>query len=398
MRWWLAVSLGLMAAGLFAGCARERASPAASRGPEATATKQPTVTPTTVPTRTPTPTPAASPTPVPTATSTPSPTPEPWITLVFTGNIVPARCVQAAVDERGGDPWYLYERVAPWLQEADIAVGGALDATFTDYPPMTGCRATLVLVARPNHTDALARAGLDVLAMAGNHVKDCGLLDCGDRAFLDTLKHLKRVGIRPVGAGRNLDEALEPVVLEVKGVRFAFLSWGELRPRNFAGPETPGIAPLTEANVYESVRRAREAGAQVLIALPHWGPEYEFVPTYLQRNTAQMLVQAGADLVVGNHAHVVQGMQVIDGVPVFYSLGSFIFDQTWGLETRWSVLLRVLFRGTQLVAWELIPLAYDETGAVFPLEGEDAQRVLDLIWQASPGGVAPTPVWPDEAP
>lgn len=389
---WLFGLLGLVACAQFTprptlSATREVASPSPTR--ETTLTS-----PTPSPTFTITPLPSPTPLPTPSAT----PTPEPWITLVFTGNIVPARCVQAAVDERGGDPWYLYEQVAPWLQVADIAVGGALDATFTDYPPMTGCRATLVLVARGNHAQALARAGLDVIAIPGNHVKDCGLLDCGDRAFLDTLENLHRAGIRPVGGGRNLDEALEPVVLEVKGVRFAFLAWGELRPRNFAGPDTPGIAPLTPENVAESFRRAREAGAQVFIALPHWGPEYDFVPTYLQRNTAQMLVQAGANLVVGNHAHVVQGLQVLDGVPVFYSLGSFVFDQTWGVETRWSVLLRVLFRDTRLVAWELIPLEYDATGRVYPLEGERAQRVLELIWSSSPGGPPPTPVWPPGVP
>jgi len=344
------------------------------------------------------PTPAAtlppSPSPSPTASPSPSPTPIPDITLAFTGNIVPARCVQAAVDERGGDPTYLYARVAPLLQQADLAIGGGLAATLSDYPPPTGCRATFVLVGRAHHAAALAQAGLDVIAVATNHIKDCGLLDCGDRAFLDTLANLRAAGIQPVGAGANLEEALEPVIVDLKGVRFAFISHGELRPRNFAGPNTPGTAPLTEENVRESIRRARAAGAQVIVALPHWGPEYEFTPTYPQRNWARILVQAGADLVVGNHPHVVQGMEVLQGVPVFYSLGSFLFDQTWSVETRQSVLLLVRFRGPRLVAWRFIPVAYNEVGEIALLEGEDAQAVLDRIWEASPPPLPPTPPWP----
>ncbi len=351
------------------------------------------------PSSTPSPAPTLSPSPeptltlTPTATMLPSPTPLPRITLMFTGNIVPARCVQEAVDQSGGDPTYLYTQVAPFLQKADLAIGGGLAATLTDYPPTTGCTSTFVLVGRANHATALAQAGLDLMAVATNHIKDCGLLDCGDRAFLDTLENLEAAGIRTVGAGRNLDEALDPVVMDLQGVRFAFVSWGELRPRNFAGPETPGIAPLTEENVRESIRRAREAHAQVIIALPHWGPEYEFRPSYPQQNLARMIVEAGAHLVVGNHPHVVQGMDIVNGVPVFYSLGSFLFDQTWSIETRQSVLLEVQFQGTQLVAWRLIPLAYNERGEIYPLEGPEAQAVLHRIWANSPSSLPPTPVW-----
>ncbi len=383
--WWLA---GLL---LLWGCRPgASASPLASPTPLG-ATQSLLTSPTLTVAR---PSPSPTPSPQPSPSPSPSPTPIPEITLIFTGNIVPARCVQAAVDERGGDPEYLYAQVAPLLQQADLAIGGSLDATFSDYPPPTGCRPTFVLVGRAHHAFALAQAGLDIITVATNHIKDCGLLDCGDRAFLDTLANLQAAGIQPVGAGANLEEALEPVVVEVKGVRFAFISHGELRPRNFAGPQTPGTAPLTEENVQESIRRAREAGAQVIIALPHWGPEYDPVPTYPQRNWARFLVNAGVDLVVGNHPHVVQGIEFVQGVPVFYSLGSFLFDQTWAVETRQSVLLLVRFQGPRVIAWRLVPLAYDETGAIAILEGEEAQEVLDRIWQASPSPLPPTPPWP----
>lgn len=325
--------------------------------------------------------------PSPTATVTPGP---PRITLIFTGNIVPARCVQAAVEAHGDNPDYLYREVAPILRQADMAIGGALAAALSDYPPMTGCKNTFVLVGRTYHAAALARAGIALINIATNHIKNCGLPDCGDRAFLDTLRALKAAGIRVVGGGRNLDEALEPAVVDLQGVRFGFAGWSALERRYYAGPNTPGTAPLTREAVTESFRRAREQGAQVLIALPHWGPEYDFTPSHLQRQTARMLVDLGADVVVGNHPHVVQGIERIGDVPVFYSLGSFLFDQTWGIHTRESVLLRMTFEGPRLVSWSLIPLVYDEEGVIHLAQGERAEEILGHI-QANTPFLLPTP-------
>ncbi len=382
--------------GLMAGCVS-----GGGHAPQATALPplSPTALPMTATTASPLPTATVK---IPTPTFSPSPTSVPCqerpegcpFTVVFVGNIVPGRCVQAAVDERGGDPTYLYREVAPLLRAADLAVGSGLAATLTDAAPPTGCRSTFILTGRPEHARALAWAGLDLIAVATNHIKDCNGPNCNEQAFLDTLRHLHQAGIRTVGGGRNLEEALQPAVVQVRGTRLGFVALSALRPRNFADPNTPGTAPLTPETAREALRRAREAGAQVVVALPHWGPEYEARPTYLQRAYARLLVEAGADLVVGAHAHVVQGMEIVDGVPVFYGLGSFLFDQSWGIETRQSLLLRVYFQGPRLVAWEVIPLEYDGTTfAVRPARGATAEAILARFWQASPH-LPPTPTLP----
>ncbi len=134
-------------------------------------------------------------------TSTPSATPTvpPITQLLFTGVIVPARCVQAAID-KNGDPNYPYQEVKDIIQQADLAIG-TFNATMSDYPPHTGCVRTFVLVGGSNNADALQWAGFDVMSVATNHIKNCGLTNCGDRAFFDTLENLRRVGILPVGAG-----------------------------------------------------------------------------------------------------------------------------------------------------------------------------------------------------
>jgi poly-gamma-glutamate synthesis protein (capsule biosynthesis protein) len=322
----------------------------------------------------------ATETPLPTQTTLPEPTSPPQTTLLFTGVIVPARCVQAAIDARG-DSNYLFARVKDLISEADLAIG-TFNATMSDFPPHTGCVFTYVLVGSPANADAMAAAGFDVMSVATNHIKNCGLSNCGDRAFFDTLDNLKRVGITPVGAGANLAEASQPIVKTVNGVRFGIVSLGQIEQLAFAGENTPGIAVLTDQSLREAIAAARQM-SDVVIAMPHWGPEDVPNPNWSQRKLAQVAVDAGADLVVGNHTHVVQAIQEIDGVPVFYGLGNFVFDQTWAMDHMQGVILQVTFEGTRYVGYELIPTHVDGDGTVRLAGADESAEIIDRIWSAS---------------
>ncbi len=307
------------------------------------------------------------------------PSTSPLISLLFTGVIVPARCVQAAIDERGSAD-YIFDEVRGVISDADLAVG-TLNATISDHPPHTGCVPTYVLVGGAGNADALQRAGFDVMSVATNHIKNCGLMDCGDRAFFDTLDNLRRTGILPVGAGADHAEAMQPVVVELDGVRFGIVSLGQIEPMAFAGQDKPGIAVLNEQNLREAVDAARQV-SDVVIAMPHWGPEDVPWPNHIQRELARQLVEAGADLVVGNHTHVVQALQDIDGVPVFYGLGNFVFDQ--GLrDHQQGVILKVYFDGERFAGYDLIPTHVDRDGTVHIAEAEESAEVLERTASAS---------------
>ena len=340
----------------------------------------PTTTPT-APTPSATITATASPLPssTPTPTLRPSPTSPPITTLLFTGVIVPARCVQAKIDELG-NPDYPYEEVKDIIQSADLSIG-TLNATISDYAPRRGCVRTYVLVGGSENADALADAGFDAMSVATNHIKNCGPANCGDRAFFDTLDNLHRVDIQTVGAGANHDEAMETIILEVNGVRFGIVSLGQIEPFAFAGQDSPGIAILNEENIPLAVAAAKEV-SDVVIFMPHWGPEDVAVPNWIQRDLAVEIVSAGADLVVGNHTHVVQAIQEINNVPVFYGLGNFVFDQDLN-DHQQGVILLVRFEGTDFAGYELIPTHVDEDGRVHIAEPEEAQEILDRIEQAS---------------
>lgn len=347
--------------------------------PDQNPTHSPTQIPELPPVQIPTISPIKTTTPTP-DTNAITPTSIPTTTLLFTGVIVPARCVQAAIDAKG-DSDYLYDEVRQIISQVDLAVG-TLNATISDFPPRTGCLPTYILVGGSENADALERAGFDLMSVATNHIKNCGISNCGDRAFFDTLDNLTRVGIAPVGAGENLQEAMQPVVREVNGVRFGFVSLGQLEPRVFADEDEPGIAVLNEENLSSAIEAAQQV-SDVVIVMPHWGPEDVPQPNWSQRDLARQAVDAGADLVVGNHTHVVQAIQEIDGVKVFYGLGNFVFDQNWALDHQQGVILKVTYQGTEMIDYQLIPTHVDFDGLVHIAGDDEAAEILSRIDEVS---------------
>jgi hypothetical protein len=328
-----------------------------------------------------------TPTPMPVASATPTdlPTQEhtPQITLLFTGVIVPARCVQSAIDERG-DANYVYDEVRDIISKADLAVG-TLNTSLSDLSTHTGCIETYVLVSDSRSAEVAAQAGFDVMSVATNHIMNCSGASCADnynRAFFDTLDNLKANNILAVGAGMDLSEALQPVVVEVKGVRFGIVSLGMVDAMRYAEDGSPGIARLTDENLQQAIAAARQA-SDVVIAMPHWGPEDTSNPNSYQLHYAQVAVDAGAGVVVGNHTHVVQAIQQIDGIDVFYGLGNFVFDQNWDLAHQQGVILLLHFTGSQYTGYELVPTHVDFDGTVHLARGDEAAGILQRVQDAS---------------
>lgn len=326
---------------------------------------------------------ASSPTPADQPLQLPASTEAPINTLLFTGVIVPARCVQAAIDARG-DANYVYDEVRDLISSADLAVG-TLNTSLSDSSTHTGCVETYVLVSDSRSAAAAASAGFDVMSVATNHIKNCNGASCRNyfnQAFLDTLENLRVNGVLPVGAGLGQAEALQPVVVELQGVRFGFVSLGMVEPMAFAGESSPGIATLNDENLRAAIQAARKV-SDVVIAMPHWGPEDFTSPSDEQLHFALVAVEAGADVVVGNHTHVVQAIQQVDGIDVFYGLGNFIFDQTWDLAHQQGVILRLYFYGSTYTGYDLIPTHVDGDGTVHIANDDEAAQVLQRIEQAS---------------
>ncbi len=156
----------------------------------------------------------------------------------------------------------------------------------------------------------------------------------------------------------------------------------------FASEDSPGIAPLPEdfAIADENLRTAIAAAKEisdVVIVMPHWGSDYKDTPNYRQLHFDQVIVDSGADLVIGNHSHVIQGMREMDGIPVFYSLGSFVFDQDWSLATQQGIVVRVTFQGTEILSYDVIPVHIDGNGHVQVAEPNEAAEILARFQEIS---------------
>jgi poly-gamma-glutamate synthesis protein (capsule biosynthesis protein) len=308
-----------------------------------------------------------------------APEPEP-ITMRATGDILPVRCAYERMLELG-DLVHAFRELAPWLAEADITVG-SLDAAISDAGEPFGCVETFSLLAPQESLQGIEMSGFDVITVATNHVKDCGQAACGDDAFFDTLANLRAAGATPVGGGADLAEARAPALLTVGGVRFAFLGYDEIAPHYHAEPGVPGTAPLNEAYLREDVAAAARQ-ADVVVVLPQWGVEYQAEATFLQQELAAAAVDAGADLVIGNHPHWAAAAESIGDAFVAYALGNYIFDQDWSLETQQGVLLEAAFHGAQLKGVRFHPIhIWDEHQPAFA-EAAEAQQIMDRIWTAS---------------
>ncbi len=160
---------------------------------------------------------------------------------------------------------------------------GTLNTTLSDLSTHTGCIETYVLVSDSRSAVAASEAGFDVMSVATNHIKNCAGASCGNnynQAFFDTLDNLRANDILPVGAGMDLEDAMQPVVVDVHGIRFGFVSLGMVEPMAFAGQDSPGIAELNDENLRAAIEAARQV-SDVVIAMPHWGPEDSIGPQFL---------------------------------------------------------------------------------------------------------------------
>jgi hypothetical protein len=262
------------------------------------------------------------------------------------------------------------------LSGADVAVANfenpAIDA-FRYHTQGT------VFSADPGLIAGLRNAGIDAVSIANNHIGDAGRA-----GVVQTVANLEEYGIKHAGAGRNAAAAHRPALIRVDGLTVAILGYDTIAGAYTAGASTPGSARLTVAGAKVDIAAARRAGADVVIVYPHWGIEYRASPFAGQQVLARAMIDAGADMVIGNHAHWVGAMEVYRGRPIWYALGNFVFDQTWSEPTSEGVLLELTFSGRRLVQVRLRPtIILDGAQPNFLDAGGDGRVVLGQLYDAS---------------
>ncbi len=232
-----------------------------------------------------------------------------------------------------------------------------------------------------NSVKYLQQIGADVAALANNHIYDYGY-----EGVMDTFDTLDEASIPYIGAGRNLEDATKTAYFVQNGMAVAIVNATEIERYNNpdtkgAEEDSPGVFRcLDDTRLCEEVRKASEK-ADFVIAYVHWGTELQETPDGNERSIAQDLVDAGADLIVGAHPHILQNIEYIDDVPVFYSLGNFFFSAS----TRDNGVLQITLDCStgKTKALQYIPMVQRQ--GVYIKEGSDKEKALQKMRNASPG-------------
>ncbi len=265
------------------------------------------------------------------------------VSIYATGDVIPDR----------PNPERLFELALPTIKKADILFG-QLEANLSEKgePQLF---MGVVRSINPERVSGLTYAGFDVISFASNHT-----LDRGTEAFFETTDTLAKNKISVIGVGRNIEEARKPLILERKGIKVGFLAYCSVLPKGYeAGPSKPGCAPMRASTFYEQVDwqpgtpakivtlankgdlaamvddiKKLRPQVDVLVMSIHWGIHY--VPAMIamyQKEVGYAAIDAGVDLILGHHAHILKGVEVYKGKVIFYSLCNFVMPVGKGPRT-----------------------------------------------------------------
>jgi poly-gamma-glutamate capsule biosynthesis protein CapA/YwtB (metallophosphatase superfamily) len=302
--------------------------------------------------------------------------------VVWVGDILIGDLAQQHIDQHGYA--WPFEHVRP-LMEADYLVGNheapITERTTTYFPNMQWH-----YNAHPASARALADVGFDALGLSNNHV-----LDRGPEGLTDTLDHLYAAGIQPFGAGRDGDEAAAPLLIRTPHGVIGVLGFGEAwRQGAVAGPGRAGTVPFSDESIARGAEAARAAGARWIVGFVQWGANYGGVLPR-QRERAAAFARAGYTLVIGHHPHVVQEVDVVDGMPVLYSIGNFAFGTEGRFTARapgYGLVVRTSFGSEGLHAIQLRCILTDNDVVSFQPRPCDEASAESLI-----RGLGPHVAW-----
>lgn len=314
--------------------------------------------------------PTVGPPPTPTAlalpTPTPTSTPEPLIsrTLLFSGDVLSHTPVIARARSNGEQSDWAYDYRPMFAHVSDRVAGADLAICVLETPVSvdnTGLTGYPTFNAPRELPDALVDAGYDGCSTASNHS-----MDRGPSGVRTTLDQMDRVGLGHAGMARDQTEWSKPRVYDVAGVAVAHLSW-TYGLNGFVLPaDQPWLVNVSDAAaIVSEAQRAREAGADLVVLSIQWGNEYQRNPSSEQLALAETLTASGEiDLIIGNHVHVVQPVDLVNGVPVVYGLGNSLSNQSDNCcrtGTQDGVMIEATVEGSQTKGFVVVELAFAPT-------------------------------------
>ena len=269
------------------------------------------------------------------------------LNVVFTGDILLDRGVRRVIDKHGVDHLFT-EGVDSVFRSAQVVVGNLeCPATKIQSP----VQKLYIFRGEPKWLEALKRHGITHLNLANNHS-----IDQGREGLMDTRQNIIDAGMTPIGAGANMTEAAEPILLSKTPRNVWLVPSLRLALENYAYlPDKPCVSQEPMDSLLNRVHRLRKADSTaVIIVSLHWGGEHTMHPVKSQRWDARQIIRAGTDVLVCHHTHTLQDVEDINGHSVFYSNGNFIFDQSKPENTK-ACIVRLKITA-EMVTTEAIPI------------------------------------------
>ncbi|KAF1678040.1 MULTISPECIES: capsular polyglutamate synthetase PgsA [Bacillus] len=286
----------------------------------------------------------------------------------FVGDIMMGRYVEKVTKQKGADSVFQY--VEPIFKSSDY-VAGNFENTVTYQKDYKQAKKKIHLQTNKESVKVLKDMNFTVLNSANNHSMDYGV-----EGMKDTLGEFSKQNLDIVGAGYNLDDAKKKISYQkVNGVTIATLGFTDVSGKSFgAKRKTPGVLPADPEVFIPMISEAKQR-ADIVVVQSHWGQEYDNDPNDRQRQLARAMSDAGADIIVGHHPHVLEPIEVYNGTVIFYSLGNFVFDQGW-TRTRDSALVQYHLKKNGTGRFEVTPIDIHEATPAPVKKGSFKQKTI----------------------
>jgi poly-gamma-glutamate capsule biosynthesis protein CapA/YwtB (metallophosphatase superfamily) len=292
------------------------------------------------------------------------------VTLFAAGDIMLSRTVERKMLEKN-DFSYCFSEVKKVVEKADLAIANLESPIISGEVVPTG---SFSFRAHPKSAESLKYAGFDIMSLPNNHIGNYG-----SEGMLKTFDYLRQQNIDWVGAGENSEKLVNPLIKQVRDLRIAFLSYGYGPNYYKATAVKPGMALMDEQQLIKDLTLTREKDVDLIIVNIHDGVEYVNDPSDHQKDFAHTAIDHGADLIIGHHPHVVQKMEIYKNKYIYYSLGNFVFDQMWSLDTRQGLGITFTLTKEGVEKIDYHPVVIEDYCKPFLVEGAEAKHILDKL-------------------
>ncbi|MDQ5981800.1 MAG: hypothetical protein QG570_557 [Patescibacteria group bacterium] len=281
--------------------------------------------------------------------------------LIVAGDVMLGRTVNTKTVDSGSFNW-------PYKNIPNFFPDEAITFINLENPLTKECRQTdigMLFCGDQSHAQYIQKNNIDIVSLANNHT-----LNHGVKGLMETTEVLGENGIRYTGVAN-------PTWIEDKNNKFLFLGFDHLEcNQNY-------IECMTDENVVGDVKRAKAVENSFVVVMFHWGNEYTYTPTEGQKHFAQLAIDSGADLVLGNHPHWYQKLEMYKGKLIMYSHGNFIFDQMWSEGTKEGLVGKYVIKDGKLKDVEFVPIYIENFGQPRIANEDRAKKILNNLYNIS---------------